>query len=185
MPRPALVAALALALAACGSETEPAPGPAATADRGGAAGAPLVGPRTVADVVAETPALSTLAELVADADLQSVLRDTSRTVTLFAPSDDAFAALSAGALDALRGDPDAVRALLDAHTLPTRLPSADVFAEITFESTGGSDLTVDADGQGVTAGGPGGAGRVVTADLDTSNGVVHVVDAVLSLPAGV
>ena len=179
-PRPALLAALALALAACGAETEPAP--AEAADPG--AEAPPAAAQTVADVVAATPSLSTLAGLVADAGLDAALRDTSRTVTLFAPSDDAFAALPAGALDALRRDPAAVRALLDAHTLPTRLPAADVFAEIAFESAAGTDLTVDADGEGVTVRGPTGAGRAVTADLDAPNGVVHVVDAVLSLPAG-
>ena len=141
-----------------------------------------IGPHTVLSVVAETPALSALAGLVEGADLGAVLSDTSETITLFAPSDEAFAALPAGALDALRADPAALRQLLLAHVVPTRLPSADVFAEIAFESAGGTDLTVDADDAGVTARGPAGTGRVVTADLDAVNGVVHVVDAVLARP---
>ena len=173
-----LVVALAVGVAACGAETEPAP----AAAPGGAAERPAVGPRTVLSVVAETPALSTLAGLVDGAGLQAVLADTSQTVTLFAPSDEAFAALPAPTLDALRADPAALRRVLLAHVVPTRLPSADVFAEIAFESAAGTDLTVDADDAGVRARGPAGAGRVVTADLDAANGVVHVVDAVLALP---
>ena len=180
LARPALLA-LALALSACGAEPEPAPPPASGGAAGTVAG-PAVGPYTVLDVVAETPELSTLAALVDGADLGGVLRDTSGTVTLFAPSDAAFAAVPAGALDALRADPAALRRVLLAHTLPTRLPAADVFAEIAFESSAGPEITVDADDRGVTAAGPGGAGRVVTADLDAANGVVHVVDAVLALP---
>ena len=179
MLRPALVAVLAVGLAACASD-EPAPPPEAV--RGGVAERPAAGPHTALDVVAETPELSTLAGLVEAADLGGVLRDTSQTITLFAPSDAAFAALPADALVALRNDPAALRAVLLAHVLPTRLPSADVFAEIAFESAGGPELTVDAPDGAVTVRGPAGAGHVTTADLDAANGVVHVVDTVLALP---
>ena len=181
MPRPArlvLLAALAVGLAACGSE--PAPPPEAAP--GGAVERPAAGPRTVLDAVAEAPELSTLAGLVEAADLGGVLRDTSQTITLFAPSDGAFAGMPPDALVALRNDPAALRAVLLAHVLPTRLPSADVFAEIAFESAGGPELTVDAPDGAVVVRGPAGAGRVTTADLDAANGVVHVVDTVLALP---
>ena len=171
-----LLCLCALALAACGSE--PAAPPADTPVAVGEA-APT-GPYTVADVVAATPALSTLAGLVAEGG--AGLRDTAATVTLFAPNDDALAALPAGVLDTLRSDPAALRAFLDAHTIPTRMPTLDVFAEITFETPAGTDLTVDTDGETVTASGPGGAGRVVEPDLDAANGVVHVIDAVLAPP---
>ncbi|MDT0630791.1 fasciclin domain-containing protein [Rubrivirga litoralis] len=186
--RPARLAAFVVAaacLAACGAEPEPAPPPAGGGVAAEGAARPPAGPQTVLDVVAATPDLSTLAELVERADLGAVLRDTSQTITLFAPSDAAFAALPAGALDALRADPAATRALLLSHVVPTRLPAADVFAEIAFETPGGTDLTVDADDDAVTASGPGGAGRVTTADLDAANGVVHVVDAVLARPSAV
>lgn len=172
------VVALAVALGACGSD----PAPAADSIGDEPSPPPVEGPHTVLSVVGETADLSTLASLVEGADVADLLRDTSGTVTLFAPSDAAFAALPAGTLDALRSDPAALRSVLLAHTLPTRLPSADVFAEIEFESAAGTDLTVDADDRGVSARGPGGAGRVTTPDLDATNGVVHVVDAVLALP---
>lgn len=168
----------AVLLAACGSEPESTT-PEETPDA--APEEPTAGAYTVYDAVEATPSLSTLAELVAAAG-GAGLRDTATTVTLFAPTNEALEALPAGTLDALRSDPAALRAFLDAHTLPTRMPSVDVFAEIAFDTPAGTELTVDTDGETVTARGPGGAGRVVEPDLDAANGVVHAVDAVLATP---
>ena len=168
---------LAGALAACGSDdaappAEPAGPPSSVS--------PDPGVYTMYDVVGSAPSLSTLAGLVASGG--EGLRDTAATYTLFAPSDAAMSALPTGILDSLRADPVALQAFLGAHTLPTRMPTLDVFAEITFETPAGTELTVDTDGETVTARGPGGAGRVIEPDLDAANGVVHVVDAVLATP---
>ncbi len=180
--RLALLLALALGAAACADAPEPAaePTPAAPA----ADADPTTGRQTAYDVVAANPSLSTLAGLVDAAGLADALRDTSRVLTVFAPSNAAFSALDADALDALRADPDALRPLLLAHVLDTRMLSGDVFGELTIESLAGSPLTLNADDDGVTVTDAQGTTATVTdADLDAENGVVHVVDAVLAGPA--
>lgn len=176
----ALLLPLALLLAACGPDAD---APAAPERVPTEPAAPAASSQTVADVVASTPSLSTLAGLIEAAGADGVLRDVDGAYTLFAPSDDAFAALEAGALDALRQNPDALRALVLDHTLSNRTYAPDVFDEITIETVAGSEVTLLPTAGGLTVrDGTGVSADVVTADLDADNGVVHVIDAVLSGP---
>ena len=188
--RPLVLAALVLALAACGGEPEPspalAPGPGAASSLDG----PLDGgldpaddARTIYGVVGRTPELSTLAALVDAAGLRDVLADPDAALTLFAPSDAAFDALGADALDALRSNPEAARALLLDHALSTRMLSGDVLDGLGIETMAGREIALAAGPDGVTVrDGTGVTAAVVEADLDADNGVVHVIDAVLSGP---
>lgn len=179
--RSALPLALAVALTACGDDPDPAPAPPAPAAERAAPEAGPVGRQTVADVLEASPRLSTLASLVEAAGLRGTLADTAGTYTLFAPENAAFGDAD---LDALRADPEALRGLLLTHVLGNRTLSGDVFGEITIETLGGPEITLDASDSGVTVRGPSGATAVVTeADLDADNGVVHLVDAVLAGPA--
>lgn len=170
---------LAVTVAACGNDTPEAPAdPAPTVSEAG----PVSTRQTVYDVVAASPRLSTLAGLVQAAGLRETLADTARTYTLFAPENGAFADAD---LDALRADPEALRQRLLAHLLGNRTLSGDVFGEITIETVGGPEITLDANEAGVTVRDRTGTTATVTEpDLDADNGVVHLVDAVLTGPAG-
>ena len=175
--RTAAFALAALALAACGDADAPSPAPTPTAEPAPAADA---GRQSVADVAAASPRLRTTARLLAAAGLDATLADTARVYTLFAPSDDAWAALGDDAVAALESDPAAARAALLAHVLGTRMLSFDVFPDLAIETEGGPELAFsEADG-GLAVRGPAGTGRITDADLDADNGVVHIVDAVLA-----
>lgn len=168
---------LALSLAACGGDEAPAPEPSPPPPEA----ASVAGRQTVYDVVAASPRLSTLASLVEAAGLRETLSDTSQTVTLFAPENRAFADVD---VDALRADPEALRARLLAHVLANRTLSGDVFGEFSIETLAGPEITLDATDAGVTVrDGAGTTATVTDADLDADNGVVHLVDAVLAGPA--
>ena len=95
--------------------------------------------------------------------------------TVFAPTDEAFAKLPEGALDALLKDPEKLKAVLTYHVVPGSLKADQVL--------GGAPL-VTLQGESLKASVEDGKARiddagVVTADLECSNGVIHVVDAVL------
>ena len=171
---PLLLAALA---AGCAEPDPPAPPVPDTT----AAAPPAVddGRQSVAGVVATSPRLRTLARLLRSSGLTETLADTATAYTLFAPSDEAFAALGDGAVAALESDPDAAREALLAHVLPTRMLSVDVFPDLSIETVAGTSVSFpEADGAlAVQAGGT--TARITDADLDADNGVVHIIDAVL------
>ena len=165
---------VALSLAACGDAEPPAPDPAP---------APPVaddGRPSVASVVASNGRLRTTARLLAASGLDATLRDTSTAYTLFAPSDDAWAALGDDAVAALEADPAALRSALLGHVLGTRMLSFDVFPDLSFETEGGTEITFADAGEGLAVRSASGSGRITDADLDADNGVVHVIDGVLS-----
>lgn len=140
------------------------------------------------DIVAtasDTADLSTLVELVTAADLVETLQGDG-PFTVFAPTNDAFAALPEETLETLQ-DPankDQLAAILTYHVVPEELDAAAIteLAEAgeTITTVQGEELTpavedgvvtiTDANGDSVT---------VASADVMTSNGVVHVVDGVL------
>ena len=98
--------------------------------------------------------------------------------TVFAPTDDAFAALPAGTIDALLADPtgDLTNILLY-HVVAGKVMAADVAAMNgqTVETVGGGTLTITVDGDTVMINNA----TVTTVDIETSNGVIHVIDTVL------
>ena len=98
--------------------------------------------------------------------------------TLFAPSEDAFAALPAGALDALLADPAALANVLKYHVIAGAVRSADIANGMNAATLEGKPLTFALNG-GLTVNGA----HVVASDLLASNGVIHVIDHVLLPPA--
>jgi len=94
--------------------------------------------------------------------------------TVFAPTDAAFAKLPAGTLDALLADKAKLTRILTYHVVPGRVTAADVVKLSEAKTVEGGELRIDA-GSGVKVNGA----TVVKADIAASNGVIHVVDAVL------
>jgi uncharacterized surface protein with fasciclin (FAS1) repeats len=133
-------------------------------------------PTSIADTVARTPQLSTLSRLIADAGLTDTLRGAG-PYTLFAPSDEAFKAVPADTLAKLAADKELLRSTLTFHVLPTKTPSADV-KNGNAKSVQGANLSLSKAGTFVTVE----DAVVQTADIAATNGVIHVIDRVLTPP---
>ena len=99
--------------------------------------------------------------------------------TVFAPSDEAFAQLPEGTVDSLLAEPDKLAEVLTYHVVPGRVTAADVVGLATAPTVLGEELSVSVDGSIHVDG-----ARVISADIEASNGIVHVIDRVL-LPAGI
>lgn len=94
--------------------------------------------------------------------------------TVFAPTDEAFAKLPAGALDGLLKNPDALKSVLLQHVVPGRVMAADVARLKTARTALGQTVAIDAS-KGVRVD----SASVSKADIAASNGVIHVIDAVI------
>jgi uncharacterized surface protein with fasciclin (FAS1) repeats len=134
----------------------------------------------IVDTAVAAGSFTTLVAAVSAAGLVDTLKGDG-PFTVFAPSDDAFAALPAGTVDDLvkPENKDKLTAILLLHVLPARIHAADVAGKVLDPATAGGS-TVHVDGtDGVSVDGA----KVVTADIACSNGVIHVIDKVL-LPKG-
>jgi uncharacterized surface protein with fasciclin (FAS1) repeats len=94
--------------------------------------------------------------------------------TVFAPSDDAFAKLPAGTVEALLGDLPKLTAILTYHVVPGMMMASDVVKATSLPTVQGQSLTVKVNG-GVKVD----DASVVKTDIVTDNGVIHVIDSVL------
>ena len=135
----------------------------------------------IAQIAAGTPATQTVTRLAIQAGLVGTLA-TGGPFTVFAPSDEAFAAVDPAALRNLSADPAALADVLTRHVVPGTLTSADLRAAngTSLTTVQGGRLLVEAKGDTVYVGGA----RVAVADVTASNGVVHVVDTVILEPNG-
>jgi uncharacterized surface protein with fasciclin (FAS1) repeats len=134
---------------------------------------------TIVDVAVGAGNFSTLVAAVTAADLVETLSGTG-PFTVFAPTDEAFAALPAGVLDALLlPENKAVLAqILTYHVVPGTVMAADV-TDGEVATVEGQNITLST-ASGVTVNGA----TVVATDVLASNGVIHAIDAVI-LPPGV
>jgi uncharacterized surface protein with fasciclin (FAS1) repeats len=165
----AIAVVAALTLSACGGDSEEAMDSAAEETTAG----------TIVDVASGAGNFGTLVAAVTAADLAETLSGEG-PFTVFAPTDEAFAALPAGVLDALLlpENKALLAQILTYHVVSGKVMAADV--------TDGDVATVEGQtiklstADGVTVNGA----KVVTADVAASNGVIHAIDAVI-LPPGV
>ena len=121
---------------------------------------------------------TTLVTAVEAADLAETLSGEG-PYTVFAPTDAAFEALPAGTLDELLADPEALANVLTYHVVDGDVMAADLSDGMEVEALNGETLTITVDGDTVKVN----DATVTTADIVTSNGVIHVIDTVL-VPAG-
>lgn len=144
--------------------------------------------KTIAANASEAEALSTLVAAVKAAGLVDTLNGEG-PFTVFAPTNDAFAALPAGTVATLLlpENKEKLQKILSYHVLPGKA-TAEVVMDLTKKGGGhakvatvqGEELTLKVDGGKVTVtDANGNSATVVQADIMNSNGVVHVIDAVL------
>ncbi|MEM9428031.1 MAG: fasciclin domain-containing protein [Pseudomonadota bacterium] len=150
---------------------------AAAATFGLAACTPAETGPDIVDVAASAGDFNTLVAAVTAAGLVDTLKGDG-PFTVFAPTDAAFAALPAGTVESLLlpENQDDLVAILTYHVVPGVARAADfpAGARSAVTTVNGATVTVDTT-SGVTVDGA----NVVTADIEASNGVIHVVDAVL------
>merc|ERR1711992_235964 len=141
--------------------------------------APRTPSQDVVDVAVGAGTFTTLVKIVSDLGLVDTLKN-AEALTVFAPSDEAFAKLPEGTLESL--SPEAAKEIVLRHVVTAKVPAAAV-ATGPVETIGGEviDLVKTEDG-GVQVMYGGNTVNVVTADVMASNGVIHVIDNVI-LPA--
>lgn len=152
---------------------------------GGVAFSPVAGAQaeecqTIVEIAAGNPDFSTLVTAVTAAGLVETLNGDG-PFTVFAPTNEAFAALPAGTLDSLLADPTgALTDVLKLHVIAGAVDSeAAIAAAGTNVETLGGPVAVALEGENLTVGGA----TVVTTDIEACNGIIHVIDAVITAPA--
>lgn len=167
----ATTALSALVLAGCATSGHP------TAPAGAAAATPAAATSpTLWELAGGRPDLSTFARLARQAGLDTTLK-AAGSYTVFAPTDEAFKAVPAKTLEALMADRAALRDVLSYHIVPATLPAHQIKPG-TAKTLQGATVETGATAGIVTVG----DAMVTQADLNGTNGVVHVVDRVLMPP---
>ncbi len=199
----ALALTASMGLAACGGESDadtadepttsettsetpmesesPAEEPMAAGPFGpGCAGVPTEGEGSVegmaddpvATAASNNPLLKTLVAAVTEAGLVDTL-NSAEALTVFAPTDDAFAKIPKKALNALLADKEALTTVLTHHVVAGQLSPEDVAGE--HETLAGDMITVEGSGEDFTAEGA----AVVCGNVSTANATVYVIDSVM------
>jgi len=140
-------------------------------------------PSAVGDIVATATAageFTTLLKAAQAAGLVATLEGTG-PFTVFAPTDEAFAALPAGTLDGLLKDPAALKKILLYHVVAGEITSDKVGGLSSANSVEGAPIAIATKDGSVYLNGE---AKVVTPDVMASNGVIHVIDHVILPPAG-
>lgn len=128
----------------------------------------------IVDIAAGNETFSTLVAAVTAAGLVDTLKGEG-PFTVFAPTDEAFAALPEGTVEALLADIPALTAILTYHVVPGKVMSGDLSDGMMATTVNGADVTIGVAADGVTVDGA----NVTTADIEATNGVIHVIDAVI------
>jgi uncharacterized surface protein with fasciclin (FAS1) repeats len=129
--------------------------------------------KDIVDTAVEAGDFTTLATALEAAGLVETLKGEG-PFTVFAPTDDAFAALPEGTVEGLLEDTDTLTAILTYHVVPGKVMSGDLSDGMMAETVNGQSVTIGTEG-GVTVDGA----NVIQADIEASNGVIHVIDAVI------
>lgn len=163
------------ALGACGSSDNSAsPSPETPST-----GTPDDSPGTLLEVARDSGSFDTLVTALEAAGLDATLADESGQFTVFAPTDDAFAALPEGTLDALLSDPDMLTDTLLYHVISGSVVGSDTAVSLAgktqiMANDGKLAITLREDALYINE------SMVIDTNIEASNGVIHVLDAVLS-----
>jgi uncharacterized surface protein with fasciclin (FAS1) repeats len=134
--------------------------------------------QNIVETAAAAGNFDTLVSLVQKAGLEETLA-TGGPFTVFAPTDAAFAKVPEETLTALGEDPAQLKAVLLYHVAEGELPAEEVVSRDSIETLNGASVEVNASGDSVRVN----DATVAQADVEASNGVIHVIDEVLLPPA--
>ncbi|HYN97910.1 MAG TPA: fasciclin domain-containing protein [Pilimelia sp.] len=127
----------------------------------------------VATAASNNPALATLVTAVSKAGLVDSL-NTAGAVTVFAPTNDAFAKIPKADLDKVLADKATLTKILTYHVVPQRLAPEQLAG--TFKTLQGGEVTVAGSGEAFTVNG---GSKVVCGNVQTANATVYIVDSVI------
>ena len=162
------LAAVALVVSACSTAASPTPAPTPTPAPAG----------DIVVVATDAGVFGTLLKAATAAGLVETLQSEG-PFTVFAPTDEAFAALPEGTLEALLADPEALKKVLLYHVVEGKVTSDQIVGMTTATSVEGSPIAISVKDDTVYLND---SAKVVTADVMASNGVIHIIDAVLLPP---
>lgn len=136
-------------------------------------------PKDIVDTAVGAGTFKTLAAALGAADLVSTLKGAG-PFTVFAPTDEAFAKLPAGTVENLLKPENKgkLKEILLLHVVPGSVFAADVVKLSEAKTAGGKTVSISTDG-GVKVGTANSKANVTKTDIKTSNGVIHVIDAVI------
>ena len=139
------------------------------------------GTKDIVDTAVAAGSFNTLTRALQAAGLVDTLKGTG-PFTVFAPTDEAFAKLPAGALqDLLKPEnKEELQRILTYHVVAGRVTASDVVALTSAKAVSGDTIRVKATGGTVTVD----AAKVVKTDIAASNGIIHVIDRVIMPDAG-
>lgn len=153
------IAGLALAIAPVALAAQ---GPAAASEK------------DIVTVAVEAGSFKTLAAALQAAGLVETLQGKG-PFTVFAPTDEAFAKLPAGTVEALLKDKEKLTAILTYHVVPGKVMAADVVKLNSAKTVNGQEVSIKVMGKMVHIDNA----TVTTADVPASNGVIHIIDTVI------
>jgi uncharacterized surface protein with fasciclin (FAS1) repeats len=168
------IPALAFGVAACGDDDDSSD--STTTEQVEEAPAEAGASMDIVETAQATPDLTTLVDALLAAELVETLQGDG-PFTVFAPTNDAFAALPPAELERLLkpANRDELANILTYHVVDGDVKSSDLSDGQQVETLQGGELTVSIDGDKVMIG----DAEVVQPDIETTNGTVHVIDAVL------
>jgi uncharacterized surface protein with fasciclin (FAS1) repeats len=133
--------------------------------------------KDIVDTAVAAGSFKTLVTAVKEAGLVEALKGKG-PLTVFAPTDEAFEKLPKGTLEALLADKEKLAAVLKYHVVSGKVMAADVVKIKEAKSLQGQVISINAK-EGVKLNG---TSTVVKADIECSNGVIHVIDTVILPP---
>lgn len=136
---------------------------------------------TIVDAAVSNGNFTTLVAALQSTGLDQTLSDVESTFTVFAPTDDAFSLLGQETIDALLADTNKLSDIITYHVISGEVnsTSAKGLASTTVEMVNGDAIGLSLDGDNLLVN----TATVITADIQTDNGIIHVIDAVLLPPA--
>jgi uncharacterized surface protein with fasciclin (FAS1) repeats len=132
----------------------------------------------IVDTAIDAGSFDTLFLALQEANLTETLRGEG-PFTVFAPTDEAFDALPEGTLEELLQDPENLTAVLTYHVVPGEYMASDIAGMESLTTVQGEDINITVENDTVMVDNA----NVTTADIEASNGIIHVIDSVMLPPS--
>jgi len=134
--------------------------------------------KNIVETAMEAGSFKTLVKAVKAAGLVDTL-SSKGPFTVFAPNDDAFAKLPAGAVEGLLKDKEKLTSILTYHVVPGKVMSSDVVKLESAKTVQGQKIKIDAAKWHLHRNVKVNDANMVNADIECANGVIHVIDKVI------